>query len=56
MSVMMLLTGFVFWGCRLDICGLVRFNADLRRRCNRAYAGSSGAHTFFADGYPVLVC
>ena len=34
---------------------LVRYNGDLRRECNRAYAGSSGAHTFFADGYPVLV-
>lgn len=34
---------------------LVRFDASLRRDCNRVYAGDSGAHTFFADGYPVLV-
>ncbi|MFO1302364.1 MAG: MOSC N-terminal beta barrel domain-containing protein [Burkholderiales bacterium] len=33
---------------------LVRFGAR-RRECNRAYAGDSGAHTMFADGYPVLV-
>ena len=25
------------------------------RRCNPDYAGDSGAHTLFADGYPLLV-
>ena len=34
---------------------LVRFNPELPRLCNRTYAGDSGAHTFFADGYPVLI-
>lgn len=34
---------------------LVRFNPALPRECNRTYAGDSGAHTFFADGYPVLI-
>ena len=34
---------------------LVRFNRDMRRDCNSLYAGDSGAHTFFADGYPLLV-
>ncbi len=34
---------------------LVRFNRDVRRDCNRLYAGDSGAHTYFADGYPLLV-
>ena len=34
---------------------LVRFHPDMRRDCSRLYAGESGAHTFFADGYPVLV-
>jgi uncharacterized protein len=34
---------------------LVRFHPDMRRDCNRLYAADSGAHTFFADGYPVLV-
>ena len=34
---------------------LVRFNRDLRRDCNRLYAGDAGAHTFFADGYPLLI-
>ena len=34
---------------------LVRFNRDMRRECNRVYAGDSGAHTYFADGYPLLV-
>jgi uncharacterized protein len=27
----------------------------MRRECNRLHAGDSGAHTFFADGYPLLV-
>lgn len=34
---------------------LVRFNDALRRDCNKKYAGDSGAHTFFADGYPLLI-
>ncbi len=34
---------------------LVKFNRDMRRDCSRLYAGESGAHTFFADGYPLLV-
>ena len=34
---------------------LVRFHPDMRRDCSRLYAGDSDAHTFFADGYPLLV-
>ena len=34
---------------------LVRFNRDMRRGCNRLYAGDSGAHTYFADGFPLLM-
>lgn len=34
---------------------LVRFDLTRERRCNPAYAGDSGAHTAFADGYPLLV-
>lgn len=34
---------------------LVRFDTRHERRCNPDYAGASGAHTAFADGYPVLV-
>ncbi len=34
---------------------LVRFDPGVRRHCNRAYAGESGAHTGFADAYPLLV-
>jgi uncharacterized protein YcbX len=34
---------------------LVRFDRRMTRPCNREYAGDSGAHTMFADGYPVLV-
>ena len=34
---------------------LVRFHPEMRRDCNRLYAGDVGAHTFFADGYPLLV-
>lgn len=33
---------------------LVRFDPAARRECSSLYAGSSGAHTAFADGYPVL--
>lgn len=34
---------------------LVRFDPAHRRLCNADYAGTSGAHTAFADGYPLLV-
>lgn len=34
---------------------LVRFDPAARRHCNPQYAGTSGAHTAFADGYPLLV-
>ena len=34
---------------------LVRFDRALSRPCNPDYAGATGAHTFFADGYPILV-
>jgi uncharacterized protein YcbX len=34
---------------------LVRFDGSKARICNPDYAGDSGAHTMFADGYPVLV-
>lgn len=34
---------------------LLRFDRSLARPCNPEFAGDSGAHTMFADGYPVLV-
>jgi len=34
---------------------LVRFDPSDRRDCNRDYVGDSGAHTRFADGFPLLV-
>jgi uncharacterized protein len=34
---------------------LVRFNPSVTRRCNPAFVGESGAHTGFADAYPVLL-
>ncbi len=34
---------------------LVRFDPSHVRLCNPDYAGASGAHTAFADGYPLLV-
>lgn len=34
---------------------LVRFDTTHERRCNPEFAGASGAHTAFADGYPLLV-
>ena len=34
---------------------LVRFHPEMRRDCNGLHAGNSDAHTFFADGYPLLV-
>jgi uncharacterized protein YcbX len=34
---------------------LVRFDVAVRRHCNVTYAGDSGAHTAFADAYPLLI-
>ena len=34
---------------------LVRFDPRVPRLCNPQYAGATGAHTAFADGYPLLV-
>jgi uncharacterized protein YcbX len=34
---------------------LVRFDRARKRECNREYVRDSGAHTLFADGYPILV-
>jgi uncharacterized protein YcbX len=34
---------------------LVRFDRTKIRPCNTDYVGDSGAHTLFADGYPVLM-
>jgi len=34
---------------------LVRFDRRVKRYCNREFAGDSGAHTAFADAYPVLL-
>jgi uncharacterized protein YcbX len=34
---------------------LVRFDLAVRRYCNVTYAGESGAHTAFADAYPLLI-
>jgi uncharacterized protein YcbX len=34
---------------------VVRFDRSTTRACNPEYVGDSGAHTLFADGYPVLV-
>src|SRR5438552_11600520 len=34
---------------------LVRFDGQTRRYCNPEYVGTSGAHTGFADGYPLLI-
>ena len=34
---------------------LVRFDPDVRRMCNTEFAGETGAHTGFADGYPLLI-
>lgn len=34
---------------------LMRFDRSRPRECNREFAGDSGAHTMFADGYPILV-
>jgi uncharacterized protein YcbX len=34
---------------------LVRFDRSAVRACNPEFAGDSGAHTLFSDGYPILV-
>jgi len=34
---------------------ILRFDRSHARLCNPDYAGDSGAHTMFADGYPLLV-
>jgi len=34
---------------------LVRFHPSKPRACNPDYVGDSGAHTFYSDGYPILV-
>jgi uncharacterized protein YcbX len=34
---------------------LVRFDLAVRRYCSVTYAGDSGAHTAFADAYPLLI-
>ncbi len=34
---------------------LVRFHPSKPRACNPDYVGNSGAHTLYADGYPILV-
>jgi uncharacterized protein len=34
---------------------LVRFDRAFERHCNVAYVGDSGAHTAFADAYPLLI-
>jgi len=41
-----------FLGAELRI---VRFDRSRQRTCNPSYAGDSGAHTMFSDGYPMLV-
>ncbi len=42
-------------GLANDAVRLVRFHPQMQRKCNALYAGDSGAHTLFADGYPVLI-
>jgi uncharacterized protein YcbX len=34
---------------------IIRFDRSRQRMCNPDYAGDSGAHTMFADGYPLLL-
>ena len=34
---------------------LVRFDREMPRNCNPEFAGDSGAHTMYADGYPLLI-
>lgn len=42
-------------GRAMQATRLVMFHPDAQRLCNSYYAGNSGAHTMFADGYPLLV-
>jgi uncharacterized protein len=42
-------------GIRSSQARLVCFHRAHVRECSAKYAGDSGAHTYFADGYPVLV-
>lgn len=42
-------------GRAMQATRLVMFHPDAKRTCNSYYAGNSGAHTMFADGYPLLV-
>lgn len=42
-------------GMKHGAARLVRFHPEMRRDCNGLHAGDAGAHTFFADGYPLLV-
>ena len=46
--------GWLSRALRADV-RIVRFDPSDRRACHRDYAGDSGAHTRFADGYPILV-
>ena len=42
-------------GMKSGAARLVRFHPEMRRDCNPLHAADGGAHTFFADGYPLLV-
>ena len=42
-------------GMRSGQVRLVQFHPEMQRQCSPLYAGDSGAHTFFADGYPLLI-
>ncbi len=42
-------------GMKSGAVRLVRFHPEMRRDCNPLYAGDGDAHTFFADGYPLLI-
>lgn len=46
--------GWLSRALRADV-RIVRFDPSDHRACQRDYAGDSGAHTRFADGYPILV-
>jgi uncharacterized protein len=42
-------------GIDAEHLALVCFERSHKRTCDALYAGATGAHTFFADGYPILV-
>ena len=42
-------------GMAIGALRLVRFSPQMRRDCSAQYSGDSSAHTFFADGFPLLV-